>query len=129
MGTKDETESAVIRAPRRGEVYQLASSASTQVFAAPASWKGKKVRFEAIGDNFWILTAPDVSITINPLDVNTVTANALSAADVNIGEPISNGQYKEFDFTEVDAYVGIIGTGATLGKIVFRESETALGST
>jgi hypothetical protein len=128
MGTKDEIESAVIRTPRRGEIYQLAGTAGTQVFAVPSSWKGKKVRFEAIGDNFWIQTAPDVTISITPTATNTITSNALSAVNNAIAEPVSMGQYKEFDFTEVDAFVGVRATGTT-GYLVFREAETALGST
>lgn len=127
MGTKDEIESDTIRPPRRGEGYAVAGTAATQVFAAPASWKGKKVRFEAWGDTFYVLTAADASITINPAQRQTISSNALSGTNTGVGERIAQDQYKEFDFTGDDAFVAFLGTG-TNGTLYFRESETALGN-
>jgi hypothetical protein len=126
--SKDSEEAVTIRPPRRGEGYAVAGTASTQVFAAPASWKGKKVRFEAWGDTFYVMTAPDVSITIVPAQRQTLVSQALTGTNTGVGERIAQDQYKEFDFTADDAFVAFIGTG-TSGTLYFREAETALGST
>lgn len=126
--SRDEIEAATIRPPRRGECRQLAGTATTQVFATPSDWYGKKVRFEAIGDDFWVQTAADATININTTAVDTITSQALSAANNAIAEKIAAGTFKEFDFFQgSDAFVGIRGTG-TAGLIAFRPAEVALGS-
>jgi hypothetical protein len=127
MASKDEIESFTIRPPRRGEGYALAGSATTQVFAAPTSWKGKKVRFRAVGDVFYVMTAPANDIVILPAQRQTISSFALTGPNTGTGEPIYDGQYAEFDFTDADTYVGFIGTG-TNGVLWVRETETALGS-
>lgn len=127
MASRDEIEAATIRPPRRGECNQLAGTATTQVFAVPEDWLGKKVRFEAIGDDFWVQTAPDASILINPGATNTITSGVLSAAASGIAEKVPNGLYKEFDFFGVDKFVGIRATG-TAGVIAFRMAEVSLGA-
>ena len=127
MGTRDEIEASTIRPPRRGECDQIAGTAGTQVFAARPSWVGKKVRFHALGDDFWVQTAPTNAISIDPTAVNTITAGALSAANTAIAEKIEAGTYKEFDFYGDDAFVGVRGTG-TSGLLMMRPAETALGA-
>jgi hypothetical protein len=129
MASRDEIESATIPPPRRGQTDQIAGTAATQVFAARATWLGKKVRFEAIGDDFWILTGPDATLTITPAAVLTLGAPgaALPAGNVNIAEKVANGAYKEFDFTSEDAFVAVRATG-TGGLLMFRATETALGA-
>jgi hypothetical protein len=127
MASKDEIESFTIRPPRRSECYALAGSAATQVFAAPTSWKGKKVRFRAVGDTFYLMTAAANDIVIVPAQRQTISAFALTGTNTGTGEPLPDGQYVEFDFTETDAFVGFIGTG-TNGVLWARETETALGS-
>jgi hypothetical protein len=131
MGTRDEIEASTIRPPRRGECDQIAGTATTQVFAARASWFGKKVRFMAIGDDFWIQTAPTNAISIDPTATIAVAGGgaALPAANNAITEKISNGEWKEFDFyLGQDDFVGVRGTG-TSGLLMFRPAETTLGAT
>jgi hypothetical protein len=126
--SKDVIEAATVRPPRRGECHALAGTASTQVFAVPSDWFGKKVRFEAVGDNFYVQSGPDVSISIDTTARSTITSNVLSAAPSGAAEPVLAGSYKEFDFFYgVDAYVGVRGTG-TSGVLLFRMAEVALGN-
>ena len=126
--SRDEIEASTIRPPRRGECRQLASTNATQVFGVPTDWNGKKVRFEAIGDDFWVQVAPDATISINPGAVDTITANALSAPSPAIGEKVSNGTYKEFDIYSADKFIGVRGTGAGGAVIAIRPTEILLGS-
>lgn len=130
--SRDETEAATIRPPRRGECRQLAGTAATQVFKVPAEWFGKKVRFEALNDTFWVQTAVDETISITPGQLDTITgsgASAVLAAPSNaVAEPIRDGYFKEFDFfSGVDMFIGIRATG-TAGTILFRMAEVQLGS-
>lgn len=129
MASRDEIEAATVRPPRRGECYQLAGTAGTQVFGTPADWFGKKIRFEAIGDDFWIVTAVDQTITITPTTVTTITGTTLNAASIASAEKLPSGTFKEFDFFQgVDLFVGVRATG-TAGFITMRMAEVALGST
>lgn len=127
MASKDEIEAATIRTPRRGEVYVLAGTNTTQVFATPAEWFGLKVRIEAAGDDCWVQMAPDASISINPLAVTSLTGTQLNAANTGSGERVQDGTYKEFDLVRVDAYIGIRCTG-TAGLVMIRASEFVLGA-
>jgi hypothetical protein len=129
MASRDEIEAATIRPPRRSECYQLAGTASTQVFQTPGDWFGKKVRFEAIGDDFWLQTGPDASISITPASTTTITGTTLNPAAASTGEKIANGAFKEFDFFQgVDLFVGVRATG-TAGLLMLRMAEVSLGGT
>lgn len=125
MASRDEQEAAIIRPPRRGEVRQFATTAATQVFAADPSWKGKKVRFIAVGDDVWVQTAADANIAITTTATDTIGAGpgfALPAANNAVTEKIVAGTFAEYDFFEVDAFVGFRG-GSGGGYLVVRPAE------
>ncbi len=131
--SKDELESVTIRPPRRGETRHFAGTAATQIFAVPAEWKGLKIRFEAVGDKFAVMTAPDNAIAIDMAATKDVISSgpgfALSPTpSSSFGDWIADGQYKEYDFTGADLFVGFRGTG-TSGSLLVRPAETALGAT
>lgn len=130
MASRDEQEAAVIRPPRKGECRQFQGSATTQVFATPADWYGKKVRFTATGDDFWIQTGPDIAISITPTAVDTIGAQGvLSAPNNAIGEKVLKDTFVEYDFYKVkDAFVGFRGTG-TAGLLAARPSEVSVTET
>lgn len=126
--SRDEQEAAIIRPPRKGECRQLAGTASTQVFAVPADWPGKKVRFEAIGDDFWVQFSNSAAIAITAAAFDTIAGGVLSAPNNAIGEKITRGTYKEFDiFGGTDTHCGFVGTG-TAGLLAFRPAEVTLSN-
>lgn len=128
MASRDEIEASTIRPPRRGECRQFAASTTTVVFRAPDDWQNKKVRFEAIGGDFWVQVAPDDAIEIDPDAVDTIEPDGdLTSGNPTIGEKVYAGTYKEFDFFSSDKFVGFI-SDTSAGLLAVRPAEVALGA-